>query len=141
MGEGSAGPVASAQNAPPVPRVEGHQIPPPVRLREPDAAALSESGVFQASKDPAGEGRVLGGIPFSQAREDGTVRIAASKLDRLITGSENLLTTRLFITHRLQELESIPERSLPRSVQERYRWASGDLDGAEVLPMRRRPGR
>jgi len=37
--------------------------------------------------------------------------------------------------------EPIPESSLPQSVQERYRWASGNLDGAEVLPMRRRPGR
>lgn len=34
-----------------------------------------------------------------------TVRIAAHKLDRLIAGSDDLLTTRLFITHRMRELE------------------------------------
>ncbi len=39
-----------------------------------------------------------------------TVRIAANKLDRLITGSDDLLTTRLFITHRMQELEEIMSR-------------------------------
>jgi two-component system, chemotaxis family, sensor kinase CheA len=39
-----------------------------------------------------------------------TVRIAANKLDRLITGSDDLLTTRLFITHRMQELEEMMTR-------------------------------
>jgi two-component system, chemotaxis family, sensor kinase CheA len=39
-----------------------------------------------------------------------TVRIAANKLDRLIAGSDDLLTTRLFITHRMQELEEIMTR-------------------------------
>jgi len=39
-----------------------------------------------------------------------TVRIAANKLDRLISGSDDLLTTRLFITHRMQELEEIMTR-------------------------------
>jgi two-component system, chemotaxis family, sensor kinase CheA len=37
--------------------------------------------------------------------EGATVRIAAHKLDRLIAGSDDLLTTRLFITHRMRELE------------------------------------
>ncbi len=36
--------------------------------------------------------------------------------------------------------EPIPENSLPQSVQERYRWASGNLEGVQVLPMRRKPG-
>jgi two-component system, chemotaxis family, sensor kinase CheA len=39
-----------------------------------------------------------------------TVRIAANKLDRLIAGSDDLLTTRLFITHRMQELEEMMTR-------------------------------
>ncbi|RPI38111.1 MAG: hybrid sensor histidine kinase/response regulator [Methanoregulaceae archaeon] len=39
-----------------------------------------------------------------------TVRIAANKLDRLIAGSDDLLTTRLFMTHRMQELEEIMTR-------------------------------
>lgn len=42
----------------------------------------------------------------SRPEGDGaTVRIAAHKLDRLIAGSDDLLTTRLFITHRMRELE------------------------------------
>ncbi len=39
-----------------------------------------------------------------------TVRIAAHKLDRLIAGSDDLLTTRLFITHRMRELEEMMTR-------------------------------
>jgi len=39
-----------------------------------------------------------------------TVRVAADKLDRLITGSDDLLTTRLFITHRMRELEEMITR-------------------------------
>jgi len=39
-----------------------------------------------------------------------TVRIAANKLDRLIAGSDDLLTTRLFITHRMRELEGMMTR-------------------------------
>jgi len=110
MAEVSTGPIASAQNVPPVPRVEGRQVTHAVGLREPDATAVPGSGESRASKDPAGEGRVPGGTPFPQARENGTIRIAASKLDRLIAGSDNLLTTRLFITHRMRELEEMMGR-------------------------------
>jgi two-component system chemotaxis sensor kinase CheA len=39
-----------------------------------------------------------------------TVRISAHKLDRLIAGSDDLLTTRLFITHRMRELEEMMTR-------------------------------
>jgi two-component system chemotaxis sensor kinase CheA len=46
----------------------------------------------------------------SQAQGRGTVRIAAHKLDRLIAGSEDLLTTRLYIAHRLRELEEMMSR-------------------------------
>ncbi len=35
----------------------------------------------------------------------------------------------------------IPEGDLPASVRERYLWAAGNLEGAEVIPMRRVPGR
>lgn len=42
--------------------------------------------------------------------ESGTVRIAAKKLDRLIIGSDDLLSTRLFLTHRMQELEEMMSR-------------------------------
>ena len=42
-----------------------------------------------------------------QTNTKGTVRIAAHKLDRLITSSDDLLTTRLFIDHRLNELDDL----------------------------------
>ncbi|MCM2465248.1 GNAT family N-acetyltransferase [Methanoculleus oceani] len=35
---------------------------------------------------------------------------------------------------------SIPERDLPSGTRERYTWAAGNLEGAEVRPMRRRAG-
>jgi len=35
----------------------------------------------------------------------------------------------------------IPEGDLPASVRERYLWAAGNMEGAEVAPMRRSPGR
>jgi len=42
--------------------------------------------------------------------DGGTVRIAAHKLDRLIVGSDDLLTTRLFMTQRMRELEDMMAR-------------------------------
>ena len=36
--------------------------------------------------------------------------------------------------------KAIPENQLPGSVQERYRWAAGNLAGADVVPMRRDAG-
>jgi nucleotide-binding universal stress UspA family protein len=33
--------------------------------------------------------------------------------------------------------EPIPEHELPRTIRERYAWAIGDMEGAEVCPMRR----
>ncbi len=47
---------------------------------------------------------------FRKTDSSATVRIAAHKLDRLIAGSDDLLTTRLFITHRMQELEEMMTR-------------------------------
>ncbi|MBR1369647.1 GCN5 family acetyltransferase [Methanocalculus chunghsingensis] len=35
----------------------------------------------------------------------------------------------------------IPEGDLPASVRERYLWAAGNMEGAEVAPMRRSSGR
>ncbi len=52
----------------------------------------------------------LSGITARSGVESGTVRIAAHKLDRLIAGSDDLLTTRLFITHRMRELEEMMGR-------------------------------
>jgi len=50
------------------------------------------------------------GFPPQAIKETRTVRVAADKLDRLITGSDNLLSTRLFIAHRLLELEEMTTR-------------------------------
>lgn len=36
--------------------------------------------------------------------------------------------------------EPIPESILPPTIRERYTWATGNLEGAEVLPMRRQAG-
>jgi GNAT superfamily N-acetyltransferase len=36
--------------------------------------------------------------------------------------------------------EPIPESSLPPAIRERYTWAAGNLEGAEVLPMQRKAG-
>jgi predicted GNAT family N-acyltransferase len=36
--------------------------------------------------------------------------------------------------------EPIPERSLPPAIRERYTWAAGNLEGAEVQPMSRKAG-
>jgi GNAT superfamily N-acetyltransferase len=36
--------------------------------------------------------------------------------------------------------EPIPETVLPDTIRERYTWAAGNLEGAEVLPMRRSAG-
>jgi len=36
--------------------------------------------------------------------------------------------------------EPIPETLLPPAIRERYTWAAGNLEGAEVLPMRRNAG-
>ncbi len=35
---------------------------------------------------------------------------------------------------------SIPESDLPPGIRERYTWAAGNMEGAEVRPMRRRAG-
>ncbi len=45
-----------------------------------------------------------------QRGDRGTVRIAAHKLDRLTAGADSLLTTRLFITQRIRELEEMMTR-------------------------------
>jgi two-component system, chemotaxis family, sensor kinase CheA len=56
-------------------------------------------------------GQVPGGRSPAQLKEETrTVRVAAAKLDRLITGSDDLLTTRLFIAHRMRELEEMVTR-------------------------------
>ncbi|MEI7855938.1 MAG: chemotaxis protein CheW [Methanomicrobiales archaeon] len=48
--------------------------------------------------------------PYPGTGSSATVRISAHKLDRLIAGSDDLLTTRLFITHRMRELQEMMTR-------------------------------
>jgi GNAT superfamily N-acetyltransferase len=42
--------------------------------------------------------------------------------------------------YRQSGFEPIPEKALPPVIRERYTWAAGNLEGAEVLPMRRHAG-
>jgi two-component system, chemotaxis family, sensor kinase CheA len=49
-------------------------------------------------------------MPSPATLDTRTVRVATDKLDRLITGSDDLLTTRLFIAHRMRELEEMITR-------------------------------
>lgn len=65
-----------------------------------------------------------GAAPLSgQVKGSGTVRISAHKLDRLISGSDDLLSTRLFITHRMRELEGMMSNfSL-------WRWNHSQIEG------------
>ncbi len=36
--------------------------------------------------------------------------------------------------------ETVQEKDLPPAIRERYQWASGNLEGADVQPMRRKAG-
>ncbi|MCX6699911.1 MAG: Hpt domain-containing protein, partial [Methanomicrobiales archaeon] len=85
---------------------------------------LQSVGLYGGDSHPAGiTGENSPGIPGPAAvnpptpkkahtitGSSATVRIAAHKLDKLIAGSDDLLTTRLFITHRMQELEEMMTR-------------------------------
>lgn len=67
-----------------------------------------EAGLPPAGAAPVPEER---GLASSLAMWDTrTVRVASDKLDRLITGSDDLLTTRLFLAHRMRELEEMITR-------------------------------
>ncbi|MDD5142426.1 response regulator [Methanoregula sp.] len=83
-------------------------------------------------------------------RDGATVRIAAHKLDRLIAGSDDLLTTRLFITHRMRELEEWLARftiwrwnqaaissDIHRIRERSYGSGKADLPADLVLPLQR----
>jgi two-component system, chemotaxis family, sensor kinase CheA len=84
-----------------------------------DLQGKGRAGAFRTTADrglpdtlqlrPDSEGRHRG-TTAHDTWDGKTVRIAANKLDRLIAGSDDLLTTRLFITHRMQELEEIMTR-------------------------------
>lgn len=82
--------------------------------RTPDPAAFAVPSTFlevkPASSSP-GPGKQGSDQYYPSVKgDDGTVRIASKKLDRLIIGSDDLLSTRLFLTHRMQELEEMMSR-------------------------------
>lgn len=84
-------------------------VPPGEIVKALRALPLEKEGVGGA--DPAvQESRVPGDEPIAEGKISGTVRIAAQKLDRLIAGADDLLTTRLFITQRIRELEEMVSR-------------------------------
>lgn len=83
-----------------------------------------------SSSEPIGSGQEVRhelkpgghGIPGHLPGTD-TVRIASNKLDRLISGSDDLLTTRLFITQRLRELEEM------MSTFSLWKWNYSQIEG------------
>lgn len=77
--------------------------------RKNPATALGKKGAIVAGSVPLPSSIQKDG-PYSAAQGKATVRIAAHKLDCLIAGSDDLLTTRLFITHRMRELEEMMTR-------------------------------
>ncbi|OPY38651.1 MAG: chemotaxis protein CheA [Methanoregula sp. PtaU1.Bin051] len=90
------------------------------KSRAPSDAALKSGDHEEAGNgEPSGVGTVLPAtyrqagskfIPSIQTGNGETVRIVSHKLDRLIARSDDLLATRLFITHRMRELEGMMTR-------------------------------
>lgn len=87
---------------------------------DPIRQTLSERGPFSVSISGETGPVIPGSIPARPTIQAGkqypgtgssaTVRISVHKLDRLIAGSDDLLTTRLFITPRMRELEEMMTR-------------------------------
>lgn len=146
-----------------VPPASRYQVPEPLTGKT-GIPAPSES-LYERSLVSEGPGRTNGcppGVPVPDApspREpespgprkpdvswpapDGAlVKIASHKLDRLITQSEDLLTTRLFITQRIQELEEMVSRfsqwrwnqTMVSSDIHRIREALNGMEKAEIPP-------
>jgi len=90
---------------------QGSEEKKPVIPLNPDPAVFAAPSTFLEVK-PALHSAQYGSDAYHAppASDSGTVRIAAKKLDRLIIGSDNLLSTRLFLTHRMQELEEMISR-------------------------------
>ncbi len=96
----------------PVIRVVGPKDTTRRDYRETSSSPVSSPGA-SGSLEPGSlpvRGSVLKEGLYPGTGSSTTVRIAAHKLDRLIAGSDDLLTTRLFITHRMRELEEMMTR-------------------------------
>jgi two-component system chemotaxis sensor kinase CheA len=92
--------------------------------RKNPATAFSKNGTTVTGTVPLQSSTLKEG-PYSGPGGKATVRIAAHKLDCLIEGSDDLLTTRLFITHRMRELEEM----MTRFAQWRWNHAMTSSDG------------
>jgi len=79
-------------------------LSPTMTIHPPVSDTLREHGTMEVPTT------ITTGAPGRDRTDSGTVRIAAHKLDRLIAGSDDLLTTRLFMTHRMRELEDMMAR-------------------------------
>jgi two-component system chemotaxis sensor kinase CheA len=77
-----------------------------------DPASLAAPSTFLQVKPARSSYSEYGAESYhgSHGSDSGTVRISAKKLDRLIMQSDDLLSTRLFMTHRMQELVEIMSR-------------------------------
>jgi two-component system chemotaxis sensor kinase CheA len=88
---------------PPVPeKADGYQP-----LADPRFSLSQERDTRFAHNHESSAGLAEGTLPSLTPWDTHTVRVASDKLDRLISGSDDLLTTRLFITHRMLELEEM----------------------------------
>jgi len=120
--------------------------PPP--SKEPNRAGIPP--VVQADERAEHRFPVIAGAAARLPSDSATVRIAAHKLDRLIAGSDDLLTTRLFITHRMRELEEWMARftiwrwnqatissDLHRIREQSFGAGKAELPADLVLPLQR----
>jgi two-component system chemotaxis sensor kinase CheA len=108
-----AGPVTGPSQVSPPPGLPATSgaVSPPYRDGQ-DAVPVSDNKRLRSESDLPDRETEDGGLSATDrlVYTSKTVRIAANKLDRLIAGSDDLLTTRLFITHRMQELEEMMTR-------------------------------
>jgi two-component system chemotaxis sensor kinase CheA len=103
---------SSSFNISPVIRVVSSAAPYRDTPPERDSFSVSSSGITEplTSGSFPVQPSVKKEEQYPRTGSSATVRIAAHKLDRLIAGSDDLLTTRLFITHRMRELEEMMAR-------------------------------
>ena len=78
----------------------------------------------------------------AQFRKNGYSRIAVGALVEACHNDDLFMyaVRHLEGFYRQYGFEPIPETLLPPAIRERYTWAAGNLEGAEVLPMRRKAG-
>ena len=76
----------------------------------PATRSPADAGVRSPADNGNGNAPLDSAVQPSSLWDTHTVRVASDKLDRLISGSDDLLTTRLFIAHRMRELEEMVTR-------------------------------